>query len=185
MHRQQGGRAFPPRPIAERMADLFADERPPRPPAEPRRRCAARRPAPPARARRGRRPGASDRARRRDRAHGRGGQARLDDPVGAAGHRQDQHRPAARRRGRPALRRHLGGLFRRRRPQEGVRRGAPMAQGRASRPCCSWTRSTASTAPSRTASCPMSRTAPSRWSARPPRTRASSSTPRCCRAARC
>ena len=27
-------------------------------------------------------------------------------------------------------------------------------------PCCSWTRSTASTAPSRTASCPMSRTAP-------------------------
>jgi putative ATPase len=48
----------------------------------------------------------------------------------------------------------------------------------ASRPCCSWTRSTASTAPSRTASCPMSRTAPSPWSARPPRTRASSSTPR-------
>ncbi len=29
----------------------------------------------------------------------------------------------------------------------------------AGRPCCSWTRSTASTAPSRTASCPMSRTA--------------------------
>ena len=51
-------------------------------------------------------------------------------------------------------------------------------QAPASRPCCSWTRSTASTARSRTASCPMSRTAPSPSSARPPRTRASSSTPR-------
>ena len=75
-------------------------------------------------ARRGRRPGASDRPRRRDRADGRRRPARLDDPVGAAGHRQDQHRAAARRRGRPALRRHLRGLLRRRRPQEDLRRGA-------------------------------------------------------------
>ena len=43
--------------------------------------------------------------------------------------------------------------------------------GSASARCCSWTRSTASTARSRTASCPMSRTAPSRWSARRPKTR--------------
>ena len=59
------------------------------------------------------------------------------------------------------------------------------AQASASAPCCSWTRSTASTARSRTASCPMSRTAPSRWSARPPKTRRSSSTPRCSAARRC
>ncbi|MFJ7589603.1 AAA family ATPase [Streptomyces sp. NPDC097617] len=39
--------------------------------------------------------------------------------------------------------------------------------------CCSWTRSIASTAPSRTASCRTWRTARSSWSARPPRTRAS------------
>ena len=45
--------------------------------------------------------------------------------------------------------------------------------------CCSSTRSTASTAPSRTASCPTSRTARSSWSAPPPRTRASNSTARC------
>ena len=38
---------------------------------------------------------------------------------------------------------------------------------------CLWTKSTASTARSRTAFCPMSRTAPSPWSARRPRTRAS------------
>ena len=118
-------------------------------------------------------------AGRRDRPDGRGGQARLDDPVGAARHRQDHDRAAARRRGRHALRRHLGGLLGRRRPEEGVRRGARALPRSAARPCCSWTRSTASTAPSRTASCPMSRTAPWCWSARPPRIRASSSTPPC------
>ena len=63
------------------------------------------------------------------------------------------------------------GVLGRRRPQEGLRRGARACAASASAPCCSWTRSTASTARSRTASCPMSRTARSRWSARRPRTR--------------
>ena len=67
--------------------------------------CAACRPAAAAIARRGRRPGASDRPGRRDRADGRRGQAVVDDPVGTARDRQDQHRATARRRGRPALRR--------------------------------------------------------------------------------
>ena len=49
---------------------------------------------------------------------------------------------------------------------------------------CSSTRSTASTAPSRTPSCPTSRTGQSSWSARPLRTRASSSTAPSCLAAR-
>ena len=49
---------------------------------------------------------------------------------------------------------------------------------------CSSTRSTASTAPSRTPSCPTSRTEQSSWSARPPRTRASSSMAPSCLAAR-
>ena len=61
------------------------------------------------------------------------------------------------------------------------KRGASAARAR----CSSSTRSTASTARSRTASCPMSRTAPWCWSAPRPRTRPSSSTARCCRAARC
>ena len=136
-------------------------------------------------ARRGRRPGASDRARRRDRADGRGGQAVVDDPVGAARDRQDQHRAPAGRRGRPALRRRS----RRSSPASPTsRRSSPRPRpprAPASGPCCSWTKSTASTAPSRTASCPTSRTAPSPWSARRPKTQASNSTPRFCRAARC
>ena len=49
---------------------------------------------------------------------------------------------------------------------------------------CSSTRSTASTGPSRTPSCPTLRTGRSSWSERPPRTRASSSTALSCRAAR-
>ena len=103
----------------------FPERSPPQPGgARAARECAARRPAAAARARRGGRPGASDRPGRRDRADGGGGQARLDDPVGAAGHRQDDDRAPARRRGRHALRRHFGGLLGRRRPQEGVRRGA-------------------------------------------------------------
>ncbi len=49
---------------------------------------------------------------------------------------------------------------------------------------CSSTRSTASTAPNRTPSCPTSRTGRSSWSVQPPRTRASSSTAPSYRAAR-
>ena len=95
------------------MADLFADEELER--AQPARRRgerAARRPPAAAEPRRSRRAGASDRARRRDRADGRGRQAVVDDPVGAARHRQDEHRAAARRCGRPALRRRSPRSFR-------------------------------------------------------------------------
>ena len=74
------------------------------------------------------------------------GKLSLDDPVGAARHRQDQHRAAARRRGRPALRRRS----RRCSPASPTsRRSSPRRRpppGPASGPCCSWTRSTASTA---------------------------------------
>ena len=140
---------------------------------------AAGRPAAAAAARRGGRPGASDRARRRDRADGRGGQARLDDPVGAARHRQDHASPGCSpmRSGMRfvAISAVFSGVADLKKVFAEAREHAPAP---ASRPCCSWTRSTASTAPSRTASCPMSRTARSCWSARPPRTRASSSTPR-------
>ena len=48
-----------------------------------------------AKSRRDRRPGASARSRRPDRADGGGRAARLDDPVGAAGLRQDDDRAAA------------------------------------------------------------------------------------------
>ena len=117
------------------MADLFADELPPelhaRGSVAP---CAAGRPAAARVARRGGRAGASDRPGRRDRADGRGGQAQLDDPVGAARNRQDQHCPAAGRRGRTALRRHVGGVLRRRRPQEDLRRGEGRGESRAAHP---------------------------------------------------
>ncbi|MDX3387391.1 AAA family ATPase [Streptomyces niveiscabiei] len=52
-------------------------------------------------------------------------------------------------------------------------RPPPGAVNSAGAPSCSSTRSTASTAPSRTASCRTPRTAPSSWSARRPRTRVS------------
>jgi tryptophanyl-tRNA synthetase len=145
---------------------------------------AAGRPAAAGAARRGRRAGASDRPRRRDRPDGRGGQARLDDPVGAARHRQDHHRAAARRRGRHALRRDLGGLLRRRRPQEGVRRSRDHAR-RGSAPCCSWTRSTASTAPAGRlpALCRGRHGGAGRRHHREPQLRAQRRA--CCRAARC
>ena len=60
---------------------------------------------------------------------------------------------------------------------------ARLRQASGGAPCSSSTRSTASTAPSRTPSCPTSSAATSCWSARPPRTRRSSSTRRCSRAA--
>ena len=56
---------------------------------------------------------------------------------------------------------------------------------RVSRPCCSWMRSIVSIVRSRMASSPLWKTAPSRWSERRPRTRASRSTQRFCHAARC
>ena len=70
------------------------------------------------------RPGASDRRGRRADAHDPLGLARLDDLLGAARHRQDHGGAAAGRRDRPCLRADFGDLFRRRRPEEGVRDGA-------------------------------------------------------------
>ena len=60
------------------------------------------------------------------------GLARLADLLGPAGHRQDDRRAAARQRDRPPLRADLGGLLRRRRPEEGVR-GGPRAARRPGR----------------------------------------------------
>jgi hypothetical protein len=62
--------------------------------------------------------------------------------------------------------------------------GPPAPHGRARR-CSSSTRSIASTAPSRIASCLSWKTAPSSSSAPPPRTRPSNSTPLFCRAPAC
>ena len=64
---------------------------------------------------------------RRADAHDRLGLARLDDLLGAARHRQDHRRPAARGRDGAGLRADLGDLLRRRRSEEGVRGGARCA----------------------------------------------------------
>ena len=111
--------------------------------------------------------------------------AAVDDPVGPAGHRQDDagaHPRGARQR---ALRRAVGGAGGRqgsaRRRRRGARRAWPST---ASARCCSSTRSIASTRRSRTRCCRTSRRARSRSSARPRRIRRSRSTPRSCRAAR-
>ncbi|KAJ8135225.1 hypothetical protein OY671_011562, partial [Metschnikowia pulcherrima] len=87
------------------------------------RRRAAGRPPAPAHAGRRDRAGTPDRAGRRDRADGGGGQAFLDDPVGATGHRQDQHRAPARRCREHALRSGQCGLRGCGRPEGGLRRG--------------------------------------------------------------
>ena len=139
----------------------------------------------PTQACRSRRPGPSARARRRAHAHAGDALARLADLLGPARHRQDHGGAAAGAGDRPAFRADFGDVLRRRRPQEGVRgrraRGARSGRAR----CCSSTRSTASTARSRIRSCRSWRTAPSCWSAPPPKTRPSSSTRRCCRARAC
>ena len=83
--------------------------------------------------RRGGRPGPSARAGRADRADGGEPAALLDDPVGAAGLRQDHDRAAAGARHRPSFRAAVGGVFRGRRSAQGVRRaresGARWASG--------------------------------------------------------
>ena len=98
--------------------------------------------------------------RRPDRPHGRRAAPRPRHPVGAARLRQDDHRPAARRGAGNLAFEPLSATF------SGVAdlrkvfeppHNAGVTSARA--PCCSSTRSTASTAPSRTASCPTSRTA--------------------------
>ena len=102
-------------------------------------------------------------------------------PLGPAGHGQDDARLPHRRDVRPALRRavrrHRG---RQGRPARDRRRPTPARHRRRARPSCSSTRCTASPRRSRTRCCPASRTGGSRSSPRPPRTRPSRSTPRCC-----
>ena len=65
-------------------------------------------------------------AGRPDRPHGGVGPAHLDDPVGAAGLRQDDDRAPARAAHRPGVRAAVGGVLRRRRSAQGLReaRGA-------------------------------------------------------------
>ena len=93
---------------------------------------------------------------------------------GPPGHRQDHDRRDPQPADRPALRRGLRGLGRGEGGARGHRR-RPRRAGRtaATRRCCSSTRCTGSPRPSRTPCCPASRTAGSRWSPPPPRTRSS------------
>ena len=107
----------------------------------------------PQQARRGGGAGPSARPRRRAHAHAGDALARLAGVLGPARHRQDHGGAAAGAGDRPAFRADFRDLHRRRRPQEGVRGGARAAARRGRARCCSSTRSTASTAPSRTVSC--------------------------------
>ena len=102
------------------------------------------------------------------------GQAAFDDPVGAAGRRQDHARaPDGRRVQRRVHRAVRGALRRQGHPRRGrARRGDARAVGRGTRSCSS-TRCTASTRRSRTRSCRSSSRASSPSSARRPRTRRS------------
>ena len=86
--------------------------------------------------------------------------ARQPHLLGTARNRQDDGGAASRQGGEARLRPDLGDFFRRRRPEESFRGGAqaPRRSGRAR--CSSWTKSIASTAPSRTGFCPSWRTAP-------------------------
>ncbi len=104
---------------------------------------------------------------------------------GPPGRGQDHAGAPDGQRLRRRVHRAVGGALRR----EGHPRGGGSAPSRRSReragaPSCSSTRCTASTRRSRTPSCPSSSGACSPSSARPPRTRRSRSTARCCRAPR-
>ena len=100
--------------------------------------------------------GPGTRAARGDRER----RAALDDPVGAARLGQDHAGLADGPRGRRPLRRVLGGAVRRQGDPPGRGRGGDRADPPpAGAPSCSSTRSIASTALSRTRSCPTSRRA--------------------------
>ena len=96
-----------------------------------RRAAAARRPAAADDARGRGRAGPSAGAGRRAHPHARHPHARLADLLGPARNRQDHGGAAAGRRHRAAFRADLRDLHRRRRPQEGVRRGAGAPRDRA------------------------------------------------------
>ncbi len=104
-------------------------------------------------------PGPFARTGRADRPHGGRGQADLDGAVGSARQRQDHHRAAAGVRDGASFRAFVGRLLGGRGPQAGVRGGARTPPRRAGDHSLRRRDSTASTAPSRTASCPSSRTA--------------------------
>ena len=124
------------------------------------RRASAGRPPAPPHARRGGRPGPFARPRRHADPHAGARLACLADPLGAARRRQDHHRAPA---GRPAP-----GCISCRSPRcspasptsSACSRKPRAAAASARARCCSSTRSTASTAPSRTVFCPWWRTAP-------------------------
>src|SRR6516164_6224833 len=91
----------------------------------------AGRPAAAAAAPRHPRPGSSLGSRGADRPHGGEPSARLDDPLGSTRLRQDDNRAAPGAWHRPRLRAALGGILRRRRSAQGVRRGQETPCGRA------------------------------------------------------
>ena len=146
---ERDGRLHPP-DAALLMADLFEADRPAAPQPAPRPLADRLRPTALAEVVGQEHLTGPDGALTR---HDRRRLARLDDLLGAARHRQDHGGAAAGRRDRSRLRADLGDLLRRRRSQEGVRGGAAAPRQRAGRRCCSSTRSTASTAPSRIPSC--------------------------------
>ena len=92
------------------------------------RAASAARPAAPALARRRRRPGSHPRSRRRADAHAGDAHAGLAGVLGTARHRQDHGGAAVGGRHRTAFRADFRGVFRRRRPEEGVRCGARPAR---------------------------------------------------------
>ena len=114
------------RAVQDQSADTLRRRR-------PRSRCAAaaRRQAAPAKACRGGRAGSSARAGRRADPHAGDALARLAHLLGAAGYRQDHRGAAPGARDRTLFRADFGDLFRRRRSEKSVRRGAGPARDRA------------------------------------------------------
>ena len=117
---------------------------------------------------------------------GRGRPVDVAAAVGPARHRQDHDRGDPEPADRPPLRRGLRGRGRGQGgPGRDRRRPGRAGRAAARRRCCSSTRCTGSARPSRTPCCRGWRTAGSRWSRPPRRTRSSRSSPRCSRAACC
>ena len=129
-----------------------------------------------------RRPGAPDRPAEGHPGPGAGPEPGLDDLLGPAGNGQDHAGAHPGPRGRLPVDRVLGHRVGHRRDQkaDGTIAGR-RARSTASRWCCSSTRSTISTATSRTPSCPTSSAATSSCWGPPPRTRPTRSTAPCCR----
>ena len=123
------------------------------------RRASARRPPSPPHPRRGGRPGPSARPRRHAHPHAGARLARLAGPLGSARRRQDHHRPTARRPAPGCISCSSPRCSPASPTSSGCSRKPPAAAASAKAHCCSSTRSTASTAPSRTVFCRWWRTA--------------------------